>query len=129
MAVPVLMRHRRFTIDEYHRMAEAGILHEDEPIELIRGEIVEMSAVGFRHIWCVRRASRSCRRHRGERVYIDVQGPIQLPGDGEPEPDIVLVRPTQAEGTAVLAEDVLLVIEVADSSLVYDRTVKLPLYA
>src|SRR5688572_19385843 len=125
----VLRPHHRFTIEEYEQMIAIGILTEDDPIELIRGEIVEMSPVGARHVACVRRTERACYRQLGDAVFICGQSPIRLPGDGEPEPDLALVRSTHVEDRVPAADDVLLVIEVADSSLEYDRGTKLPLYA
>ena len=127
MALP--RPHRRFTVEEYERMAEVGILGEDERIELIRGEIVEMSPIGIRHAACVRRTDRACHQQLGDSVHIHVQNPILLPDDGEPQPDLVLVRPTHDERTLPTPADVFLVVEVAESSLEYDRSVKLPLYA
>lgn len=127
MALP--RPHRKFTVEEYERLIEIGMLKEDEPIELIRGEIVEMSPIGVRHVASVRRTNRACHRQLGDRAFIHVQNPIRLPGDGEPQPDLVLVRPTHDEGELPTPSDVLLVIEVAESSLEYDRGVKLPLYA
>jgi Uma2 family endonuclease len=127
MALP--RPHRRFTVDEYERMAEIGILGEDERIELIGGEIVQMSPIGGRHIACVWRTDRACQRQLGDDAVILVQSPIRLPGDGEPQPDIVVVRATYDEMRVPMAGDAMLVVEVADSSLEYDRSVKLPLYA
>ena len=127
MSVP--RPHRRFTVDEYEQMAAVGILAEDDPIELIRGEIVEMSPIGVRHMASVRRTERACYRQLGDAVFIYGQSPIRLPQDGEPQPDLVLVPSTYVEDQIPTANDVLLVIEVADSSLEYDRGTKLPLYA
>lgn len=127
MAVP--RPHRRFTTDEYDRLISIGILGEDERVELIRGEIVEMSPIGVRHAACVRRTDRACQVQLGDSAFIHVQNPILLPQDGEPQPDLVLVRPTHDERTLPTPTDVFLVIEVAESSLEYDRTTKLPLYA
>jgi Uma2 family endonuclease len=119
----------KFTVDDYERLIELGILGEDERVELIHGEIVEMSPIGARHIACVRESNRSCHRQLGDDVYIHIQSPIRLPGDGEPEPDVSLVRPGYDQRHPPLAQDTFLVIEVSDSSLEYDRTQKLPLYA
>ena len=127
MALP--RPHRRFTIDEYERMAEIGILGEDERIELIWGEIVQMSPIGVRHAACVRRTDRACQRQFGDSVFIHVQNPILLPVDGEPQPDLVLVRSTHDENQLPTPADIYFVVEVAESSLEYDRSVKLPLYA
>ena len=127
MAVP--RPHRRFTTDEYDRLISIGILGEDERVELIRGEIVEMSPIGARHVACVRRTDSACQRQLGTSVFIYVQNPVELPEDGQPQPDLVLSHPMDDEERLPTANDVYLVIEVADSSLEYDRGEKLPLYA
>jgi Uma2 family endonuclease len=127
MSVP--RPHHRFTVDEYERMAEVGILGEDDRVELIWGEIVEMSPIGARHVACLRQTSRACHRQLGDDVFIHVQDPIRLLHDGEPQPDLSLIRVTYDQARVPAASDVYLVVEVADSSLEYDRSVKLPLYA
>ena len=129
MAVPLL--RRRFTVDEYHRMAEAGILTEDDRVELIEGEIVDMSPIGSRHAACVKRMTSFFYRQVGQKAIVSVQDPIRLTERSEPQPDVALLRPrpdfyTQAHPGS---EDVLLVVEVAETSPDYDRTVKVPLYA
>jgi len=128
----VAYQRRRLTIEEYHQMIETGILSEDERIELIRGDMVEMSPIGKRHSACVRRFIRSFSSRLASRAVVDIQDPVTL-GDqqSEPQPDIVLFRYQEDCYSAEppKPEDVLLVVEVADSSLVYDRDVKIPLYA
>jgi Uma2 family endonuclease len=126
MVAPVA--RRRFTVDDYERMAEAGILAEDDRVELIAGEIVEMSPIGGRHVGCVNVLADLLWDVVGREALISVQNPIRLSADGEPQPDIALLR-RGAPRAVPTPEDVLLVIEVADSSRDYDRTVKLPLYA
>jgi Uma2 family endonuclease len=126
MVAPVA--RRRFTVDDYERMAEAGILAEDDRVELIAGEIVEMSPIGDRHVGCVNVLADLLWDVVGREALISVQNPIRLSADGEPQPDIALLR-RGAPRAVPTPEDVLLVIEVADSSRDYDRTVKLPLYA
>lgn len=124
--------HWRFTVQDYHKMAEAGILCEDDPVELIDGEVVEMSPIGDRHIASVNRCARILHRTLPEAdVIISIQNPIQLGPHSEPQPDVAVVR-FRADfysGSTAKPEDVLLVIEVADSSLRYDRGTKLPVYA
>src|SRR5205085_2311633 len=83
---------RRFTIDEYDRMGEAGILHEDEHAELINGEIVLMAALGSKHTGCVNWLNEAFRARLGGRVIVSIQNPVHLPPDGEPEPDVMLLR-------------------------------------
>jgi Uma2 family endonuclease len=122
---------RHFTVHDYHRMAEAGILHEDDRVELIEGEIVEMAPIGSRHHACVMRLDELLRRSEGQGYIVSVQGPIRLDEDAEPQPDLALLRRRKnfyAAGHPT-PEDVLLVMEVSDTSRSYDRNVKLPLYA
>jgi Uma2 family endonuclease len=119
----------KFTVDEYERMIEIGILREDERVELILGELIEMSPIGGRHVACVATIDRTCQRQLGDGVCIFVQSPVQLPNDSEPQPDLALVRAGYDEGRVPSAEDIYLVIEAADTSLEYDRSQKLPLYA
>ncbi|MCC6629217.1 MAG: Uma2 family endonuclease [Chloroflexi bacterium] len=122
---------RRFTVAEYEQMAAAGILHEDERIELIDGEIVEMNPIGTAHAACVTRLNRLLNRLAGDAALVAVQNPIVLGGRTEPQPDLSVLRP-RADTYAMAhptPADILLVIEVADSSLAYDRGEKLTLYA
>jgi Uma2 family endonuclease len=123
------IRQRRFTVDEFHRMTEAGILHEDDRVELIGGEIVEMSPIGGRHAACVREMNRLLGRQVSDELRLDVQSPVRLGEQGEPQPDLAVIRARGYGDSLPTPEDVLLLIEVADTSLAYDRDVKLPLYA
>jgi Uma2 family endonuclease len=123
------VRRRGFTVEEYHRMGEAGILRADERVELIEGEIIEMSPIGTRHAACVRMLTRSVGRSLGDELLLDVQNPVRLDGGLEPQPDLAVVRVRDYVDTLPGPEDVLLVIEVSDTTLAYDRNVKLPLYA
>jgi Uma2 family endonuclease len=121
----------RWTIDEYYRMAETGILKPDARVELIEGVIVDMAPIGPDHAGCVDLLSDLFRVRLGSSVIVRGQHPILLRTGVEPQPDICVVRrradwyrsghPTPA--------DVLLIVEVSDSSLVYDREVKARLYA
>ncbi len=122
---------RRFTVDEYYRMAEAGILSPEERVELIDGEILQLSPIGDRHQACVDRLNQLFVRRAGDAAIVRVQGPIRLDDRTEPEPDLALLRPRPdfyASGHP-RPRDVLLVVEVADTSLAYDRQIKLPRYA
>jgi hypothetical protein len=92
MAVPLL--RRCFTVDEYHRMALAGILTEDDRVELIEGEIVEMTPIGSRHAACVNRLTQLCSGRSGGRAIVSVQNPLRLGERSEPQPDLALLRPT-----------------------------------
>src|SRR6185295_17482417 len=131
MAIQTEVRRRRFTREEYHRMADAGILHEDDRVELIEGEIVLMTPIGRRHAACVAELNRLLVPAVGNRALLWPQNPITLPNESEPQPDIVLLRPRadRYRQDDARPEDVLLLVEVADTSQRYDRTVKLPLYS
>jgi Uma2 family endonuclease len=121
----------RFTVTDYHQMARAGILGEDDRVELIEGEIVEMSPIGGPHLQCVNRLTRLCVLRFGDAAIVSVQNPVRLDRYNEPQPDVVLARQREDEYGSGPPEpgDILLLIEVADSSLRYDRQIKLPLYA
>ncbi|HYG63258.1 MAG TPA: Uma2 family endonuclease [Thermoanaerobaculia bacterium] len=135
MAVSV--RKRLLTIDEYHQMVESGILAEGERVELIYGEILEMNPIGHRHATCLRRLIRLfgpgvVSDSVAPDVLLDVQNPLRLPNEqSEPQPDLMLLRGRDDcyASKPPAAEDVLLLVEIADHSLAYDRDVKLPLYA
>jgi hypothetical protein len=129
MAMP--LTHRRFTVDEYHRMAETGILTPDDRVELLDGEIVEMSPIGPRHARCVDDLNRLFQRRAGEAAIVRVQNPIVIGTHHEPEPDIVLAapRPDRFGDAHPGPRDVLLLVEVADASLIRDRLRKIPIYA
>jgi len=126
------LTRRRFTVEEYHRMGEAGILPEDSRIELVTGDIVVREPIGSRHAGTVNRLNRLWTSRLAERAVVQVHNPIELPKeDSEPQPDVTLLRP-RADFYATahpLADDVLLLIEVADSTLAVDRRVRMPLYA
>ena len=129
MAQPQVTR-RKFTVEEYHLLARAGVLKEDDRVELLEGEIVEMSPIGSRHAACVDRLNRVFSR-LGERTIVRVQSPLRLGDLAEPQPDLALLRPrSDFYATAHPGpEDVLLVVEVAETSSDYDRQIKIPLYA
>lgn len=126
MGMPAL-EHRRFTVEEYHRMAEAGILTQEDRVELLRGVVVPMTPIGVEHAACVKRLNRL---FRAADVTVGVQDPVILGPHEEPEPDLSLLR-FQDDGYAAhhpRAADILLLIEVADTSLSRDRE-KVALYA
>ena len=126
------LKRRRFTVEEYHRMAASGILSEDDRVELIEGEIIEMTPIGRRHASCVARLTQhfAALALKGAAV-IWVQNPIRLGKQSEPQPDFVLLRPQPDLYASIdpTSADVLLLVEVSDTSVDYDRRVKLPLYA
>jgi Uma2 family endonuclease len=126
MAVPA--PRRLFTVDEYYAMAKHGILKPDERVELLDGEIVPMNPIGSPHYWCVNRLNGTL-AGLSDRAVIAIQGPLRLNGHAEPEPDIVLLRPDTSQTRIPGPNDVLLVIEVADTSLRKDRGRKRTMYA
>jgi Uma2 family endonuclease len=121
----------RFTVNQYHQMGRSGILHEDDRVELIEGEIIEMVPIGIGHIGCVNRTTTLFVYRFGDATVVHVQNPIQLDRYNEPEPDVSLLRyrPDAYGGHMPVPRDVFLLLEVADSSLTFDRRVKVPLYA
>jgi Uma2 family endonuclease len=127
----VAAQPKRFTVEEYHRLAQLGFLQAGDRIELIRGELIQMAAKGFAHETCITRLLRVLPPLVGDRATLRCQSPICLSFDGEPEPDFAVVcnRTDDYANGHPTPEEVLLVIEVSDSSLGYDREVKLPLYA
>jgi Uma2 family endonuclease len=127
-----LLTRRRFTVEEYHRMGEAGILPEDNRLELINGDIVVGEPIGAYHAGTVVRLNRLWTSHVGDRAMVSIQNPVQFPReDTELQPDVMLLRPREDFYTTAhpQAADVLLLIEVADTTLRLDRQVKIPLYA
>jgi len=129
MSVEVVKRH--FTVEEYYRIAAAGVLREDDRVELIEGEIIEMSPIGSRHAACVGRLTELLGDRARNVAMLWVQNPVQINDYSEPVPDVTLLRRRDdfyAQAKPV-PEDVLLIVEVSDSTVNYDRKVKLPLYA
>ena len=126
-----LMQRHRLSVDEYHRMGSTGILPEDSRVELINGEIIDMAPIGSRHAAAVRQLTHILSRAVGDTAIVSVQNPIQLDPHTESQPDLALLQPREDfyKTAHPRAGDVLLVIEVADSSLRYDREIKIPLYA
>ncbi len=124
-------RRHRITVDEYYRMAEVGLLAPDARVELIEGEIIDMAPIGTGHASVVNRLNRLLVLAVGERGIVQIQGPARLDRYSEPEPDVAVFAPRDDFYRHVrpsLAET-LLVVEVGDSTLRYDRDVKVPLYA
>lgn len=124
-------QRRRFSIEEYYRMAEVGIFGPEERVELIEGEIIKMSPIGLHHAACVNALTRRLLQAVGDRAVLSPQNPVRLLRDTEPQPDVVLLRPPERRYWQHKAgpSDALLVVEVSDTSYRYDRRVKLPLYA
>ena len=120
-----------FTVDTYHRLGELGILDEDDRVELLDGQIVAMTPIGGAHAACVFRLNNLLARRSPSDTGVSMQNPVVLAERWEPLPDIALLRRPGDLGGAWLPgpQDVLLVIEVADTSLERDRDVKIPRYA
>ncbi len=129
MAVETEPLRRLFTADEFERMAAAGVFREDERLELIRGEIVEVSPIGPGHGACVDILTKRFVIGVGDRAVVRVQGAARVALDSVPEPDLALLLPRSYRRANPTPRDILLVVEVAESSLRYDRTEKLQLYA
>ena len=128
---PELLNRHRLTVDEYHRMAETGVLAPDARVELIEGEIIDMAPIGTRHGSAVLRLTHLLNRACGDQAILSVQGALRLSPRSEPEPDLMLLRPRADYYAAAHPgpADVLLLIEVSDRTARYDREIKLPLYA
>ncbi len=123
------IKRHRFTAEEYHRMAEVGLLREDARVELIGGEILDMSPIGWRHAECVNRLNKVLVRLVGDFYAVNVQNPIALGERDEPQPDLALVKEDPNRRRLPGPEDVVLIMEVSDTTLAYDKNVKLPPYA
>lgn len=126
-----LARHK-LDVDDYHRMGDAGILHEDDRIELIDGALIDMGPISQSHAAAVTGLNRALVLACGDRAIVSPQNPVRLDRLNEPQPDFAIFRPRTdfyATGERPRPADILLLIEVADSSVRYDRSVKLPLYA
>lgn len=119
------------TVDEYHEAVHAGILREDDPVELIEGRLVLRQPIGSRHAATVTRLNRLLTRAVGEEAVVWVDNPVRLLPRSEPQPDLMLLKPRVDDYAAALpsASEALLAVEVADSTLHFDREVKVPLYA
>ena len=127
VAVP---RRHLFTVDEYHRLGAAGVLAEEVKTELIEGELLEMAPIGSQHAGWVGHLTRLLVQGTAENITVHVQNPVHLGEHSELQPDLALLRPRELPYTEAHPgpEDVLLLIEVADSTLTYDRERKVPLY-
>ncbi len=119
---------RLFDVDEYYAMAEAGILSDDDRVELLDGEIVFMAPIGSAHAICVGSLTNLLAAELGQRALVWVQNPVRLGSRSELQPDLMLLNRRDYSDHPE-PEDVLLLIEVADTSIALDRTAKLPLYA
>jgi Uma2 family endonuclease len=124
-------RHR-ITVHDYHRMGEIGVFASDARVELIEGEIIDMAPIGNDHQSIVDQLTRHLVQTVGEQAIVRVQGSIRLSQWSEPEPDVVLLKPRPdfyRGAEFAFGTDSLIVIEVSDTTLKYDRDIKIPLYA
>ena len=132
MSTPdVQVPRHRLTVDEYYRMAELGILAPDARVELIEGEIIDMTPQGSRHAAIVSRLNERLVSAVGASAMVRCQLPVRLGTRSEPEPDFAIVKRRDDDYTTAhpVAEDVLLVIEISNTTVSYDRLIKIPLYA
>ena len=122
---------KKFTIQDYHRLTQLGFFQEDDRVELIRGALIYMAAKGMLHATVNRRLTRELANIMGKRATLQGQDPILLSNYSEPEPDVVILKNKEDDylSTHPHPEDILLLIEIADSSLDYDQTTKLSVYA
>ena len=130
-AAPILAAMHLFTVDDYHRMGEAGIFADAGRVELIEGVVASLSPVGPRHFATILRISRLLAKAVGERATLSIQGPIRLAPRSEPEPDVAVLKPRADDYEQGLPgpSDIFLLVEASDSTLARDRDVKAPLYA
>lgn len=129
--IEVEPQRRRFTVDEFQRMGEAGIFAPDERLELIDGEVIQMTPVGPRHIWSVIHLNKLFTALAGDDLYVSPQLPVQV-DTAQPNPDFAILRlpPGKRPGMTVpQPEECVLVVEVSDSTVSFDRKVKSRVYA
>jgi Uma2 family endonuclease len=129
--MPAEPKHHRFSVRDYHQMGQTGIIAEDARVELIEGEIIEMSPIGSRHFSHVAHLTELFYAQLISQVTIFGQNPLRLGDLSEPIPDLMILRRRDDSYLArtPTPTDVLLLVEVADTSLRFDRDVKIPLYA
>ena len=127
----VVSSRRKFTIQEYHKLADLGFFTENDRVELIRGEIIEMAPKRTPHSVCNSILFGELYKLLGDRANVRGQEPIILSANSEPEPDLVIAKkkPDNYLSAHPAPTDIILVIEISDSTLKYDREIKLPLYA
>lgn len=130
-AMALHLRHHRFSLESYEAMIAHGILGPDDRVELLAGEIADLPPIGSAHASCVRRISALLWRVAGDRAVVSIECPLALSADSQPQPDVALLQPRSDfyESSHPGPNDTLLVIEISDSSLQRDRTVKRDLYA
>jgi Uma2 family endonuclease len=128
MGAPLTVPRHELTIGDYYKMVEVGILREDSRVELIEGELIEMAPIGVGHIWVLNNLTAILVPQLVGKAILSPQNPVLIPNKNVPQPDIALLR-LDCVGKLPSAADVLLVIEVSDTTLTYDRDTKFPIYA
>ncbi|MEF8702651.1 MAG: Uma2 family endonuclease [Candidatus Accumulibacter sp. UW26] len=121
--------YHRWSLGEFHQMAETGLLDETDRVELIEGELIDMAPIGSKHAYIVNRLSQKFAASGGEQYLVSTQNPVQLGEHSEPQPDVALLRNGNYMDKLPMAADILLIVEVSHTTLDYDRDVKLSLYA
>lgn len=125
-----LRKPRLFTVSEYYAMVRAGVLHENDRVELIRGQIIPMSPIGSRHATCIDDMAELFITRVRPHATVRIQNPIRLSAHSEPEPALSLLERKRIYASRhPRPDEVLLVVEVADTTLDFDRRIKIPLYA
>jgi Uma2 family endonuclease len=119
----------QWSVEEYQKLGEVGIFHEDDRVELLNGDIVLMAPIGIRHMNAVRRLNNVMARKYGPRCWVDAQNSLMIDTRSMPQPDLLLLRSDLDESQPPTPKDVLLLVEVADSSLLYDMRDKRAAYA
>ena len=121
--------YHRWTVEDYHLMARSGLLDETDRVELIEGELIDMAPIGSRHAFILNWLNRALSAAVGEVALVSIQNPVRLGERSEPQPDVALIKGGNYMDNLPTAADVLLIVEVSDSTLEYDRDVKVSLYA
>ena len=127
-SAPAVSRHV-WSVESYHQLAGAGLLNETDRIELIEGELLDMAPIGSKHSNWVDRLAEEFVLQAKRRYRVSIQNPVILGDRNEPQPDVMLLKPGNYMNALPTAKDVLLIVEVSDTTLDYDRDVKLGLYA
>lgn len=125
----IRLPYHLWTVEEFHQMAIAGLLDEADRVELIEGEMIDIAPIGSKHAFIVNRISQIFSARVGAQCLISTQNPVRLGERSEPQPDVALLRSGNYMDALPTAADVLLIVEVSDSTLEYDRDVKIGLYA
>lgn len=127
----IQLLRKKFTVEQYHQMMDSGILTEGDRVELLQGEIIEMSPIGRQHAACVDRLTELFVGELSAKAIVRVQNPIQLSDRSEPQPDFAILqrRPDFYADSHPQPQDIFALVEVSDTTVEFDRTVKVPLYA